>query len=313
MNIAVIIPAYNSEKYIRQAILSALNQKEVTEVIVIDDGSQDNSSGICIELMKHDPKLKLIHHPNHENKGAGDSRNLGIQHASSEYIAFLDADDYYLNNRFETAKNIFEKYPQCDGVYECLGIYFETEAAELNWFKRFNYKYTTLAKILNPEELVYEMAPLGKQGWFSGDALVVKKSIFEKCGYFSNLRLSQDTELFMKMAITSKLYAGNITSPVAVRRVHDSNRITASKEVFYVNRILFWKSMIHWALEKNIANKFVWKCYVRFIKTIAVCMKLNLSLSEKMRIFFNNIFSGLLFKILFHFISSSNFSRKLPD
>ena len=98
--ISVIIPVYNGEQFIEKAISSAIMQPEVAEVIVINDGSTDNTQEIIKNLQLESSKIKIYQHKNNENKGRSASRNLGVKKAFSKYLAFLDADDYYLKDRF---------------------------------------------------------------------------------------------------------------------------------------------------------------------------------------------------------------------
>lgn len=94
INISIIIPVYNCEKYIGSCITSALEQTiDNKEVICIDDGSTDGSVGIIREIIRNDSRVKLIQQ---KNQGAGAARNVGIEAAIGKYITFLDADDYYL-------------------------------------------------------------------------------------------------------------------------------------------------------------------------------------------------------------------------
>jgi glycosyltransferase involved in cell wall biosynthesis len=78
MNISVIIPVYNAEKYVAQAVESALQFEEVYEVILIEDKSPDNALIICEELTQKYDRVKLFQHPDKGNHGASTSRNLGI-------------------------------------------------------------------------------------------------------------------------------------------------------------------------------------------------------------------------------------------
>lgn len=93
--VSVIIPVYNAEQFIERAVLSVEQQtlKEI-EIICIDDGSSDSSKNILEELQKNNTNLKILEQ-NHA--GAGRARNFGIREAAGEYIAFLDADDIYLD------------------------------------------------------------------------------------------------------------------------------------------------------------------------------------------------------------------------
>ena len=105
MKISVIIPVYNAEKYITQAVESALQFEEVCEVILVEDKSPDNALEVCKNLAKTFDRVTLYQHPDKGNHGAGASRNLGMKMATGDYIAFLDADDFYLPNRFEAEKS----------------------------------------------------------------------------------------------------------------------------------------------------------------------------------------------------------------
>ena len=131
MLISVIIPVYNAENFVTSAVESALNQPETGEIILIEDGSPDKCLLVCRELEKKYPKVKLIQHENGKNKGAAESRNLGILHSKYEYIAFLDADDIYLPNRFCIAKKKFSLDPSVDAVLEAVVLNFLKTIAQL--------------------------------------------------------------------------------------------------------------------------------------------------------------------------------------
>lgn len=91
INISVIIPVYNVEKYLSKCLDSIINQTYSNfEVILIDDGSTDNSSNICDKYSKKDKRIKAIHN---KNKGVSFSRNCGLDIASGKYILFIDSDD----------------------------------------------------------------------------------------------------------------------------------------------------------------------------------------------------------------------------
>ena len=124
MDVSVIIPVYNADRFLEKAVNSALQQEETFEVILIEDNSPDNSFEICKQLERDNLKVRLFRHEGGKNKGAGASRNLGLVKAKGEYICFLDADDFMLKNRFQKAKIILENNPDCDGVYDAVGTYF---------------------------------------------------------------------------------------------------------------------------------------------------------------------------------------------
>lgn len=98
--ISIIIPIYNSEKYISRCLDSILEQEFTDyEVILIDDGSQDSSEVICAQYAQKHKNIKLLHQ---ENTGVSGARNLGLKYAQGKYVCFIDSDDWiekkYLNN-----------------------------------------------------------------------------------------------------------------------------------------------------------------------------------------------------------------------
>ena len=98
--ISVIIPAYNAEKYITRTLNSIISQtyKEL-EILVINDGSTDNTQRIVEDIIKQDTRIKLF---NKENGGVSSARNLGIEMAQGDYISFVDSDDYIESNMYES-------------------------------------------------------------------------------------------------------------------------------------------------------------------------------------------------------------------
>ncbi len=105
--ISVIIPVYNVEKYLVQSIESVINQTyKNLEIILVDDGSPDNSGAICDEYAKKDARIKVIHK---QNGGLSSARNAALDVATGDYVAFLDSDDYLSLNAFEKCIETFSK------------------------------------------------------------------------------------------------------------------------------------------------------------------------------------------------------------
>ena len=98
--VSVIVPFYNVEDYIEKCIKSLLNQTlDDLEIILVNDGSKDNSESIAKKYLNEYPK-KIIYLEK-ENGGLGDARNYGIPYAKGEYIAFIDSDDYVEKDMYE--------------------------------------------------------------------------------------------------------------------------------------------------------------------------------------------------------------------
>ena len=185
-NISVIIPVYNAEKYVTKAVESALNQKETKEVILIEDGSKDNSMQVCMSLAEKYEKVKLHFHHGNINKGAGRSRNLGIKKATGDFIAFLDADDFYLSNRFCAEKEIFVEKPLTDGVYGALGFHYYSQEGKKKYKERGFGELTTIRGKITPSDLFFSLLGLHEEinGNFSLDTLTLKERCFlekQKC------------------------------------------------------------------------------------------------------------------------------------
>ncbi len=91
--LSIIIPLFNSCNFISRALQSCINQtlKDI-EILIIDDKSKDNSLNMVLEFAKKDPRIKIFQ--NEENLGTFASRNLGVLHSSSDFIMFLDSDDF---------------------------------------------------------------------------------------------------------------------------------------------------------------------------------------------------------------------------
>lgn len=248
MLISVIIPVYNVERFIKKAIQSALKQSEVREVIVVDDGSTDDTLNILKLLQKDDNRIKIFHHLGRVNRGRSASRNLGLLNASSNYIAFLDGDDYYLKNRFNKDIKIFKNDPNCDGVYNAVGFkYYTKQLID----KSQQQELYGVKKNIPPEKL-FEYLLNGKYGHFQINGLTVKRSFFLKTGLFNNdLAVSEDTDLFWKMALKGKLITGHITQPVAIRGVHNNN-IFNRTDVYKTYQYKLYESVIFWGAKNNI-------------------------------------------------------------
>ena len=111
--VSIRMPAYNAERFIAEAIESALAQTYAHwELLVVNDGSTDQTPGIVAQFT--DPRLKLIHK---ENGGESSARNVALDHSQGEFIAYLDADDAYLPHHLDIAVNYLRTHPERDGVY----------------------------------------------------------------------------------------------------------------------------------------------------------------------------------------------------
>lgn len=129
MFLSIIIPVYNASIYLQQCVNSILSQADLDiEIILVDDGSSDDSGRICDYFSETDSRVRTFHQP---NAGASIARNVGLNHASGEWISFVDADDWVAPNyirSFKDIKNkaditffpIYETYPNGEQKIRCL-------------------------------------------------------------------------------------------------------------------------------------------------------------------------------------------------
>lgn len=112
--LSIIVPAYNAEKYIGRCIQSILCSKpKEAEIILVDDGSTDNTPHICDAFCKENTQIKVIHK---ENGGAASARNAGMDYAGGEWITFVDADDTVSENYCQAIINAILKNPEVDVI-----------------------------------------------------------------------------------------------------------------------------------------------------------------------------------------------------
>ncbi|HKK39357.1 MAG TPA: glycosyltransferase family A protein, partial [Cryomorphaceae bacterium] len=234
MKVSVIIPLYNQGRLVKRAIESALAQPETKEVIVIDDGSSDGGGQLVQNTFCEDSRVKCFLHDDKQKHGAGAARNVGISKASQPFLAFLDADDYMLPDRFLLTKTIFESHPDADGVYEALG---REESDEL----------TMLNTQVPPEKVFEEMEPFGKNGHFSVCGLTLKAHAARDTGGFSaKLEIGEDTEWLARLVLTHRLYGGRIDRAVAIRTI-DGRNTTSTSSRTHTDKVLMAAMLLAWA------------------------------------------------------------------
>lgn len=266
LDISVIIPVYNAAEFLEKSVLSALALDEVKEVILVEDQSTDDSLEICKKLAENYSKIKLFQHPDQGNHGAAASRNLGIEKAGTNFITFLDADDYYLPNRFEAEKDIF-KDPKTDAVFGAVGIEYLTEKGKQEFQSKFSDSTLTTVNYSAEGKDVFRgllgLTPKSFGSFFHLNALTIRKSAIDRHHLRFNevLRVHQDSDFIVKLAYYCYLKSGIIDRPVAMRGIHDDNRITKIVKYspqYNQRQSLFWNSLYEWSkplsMDKDVSQ-----------------------------------------------------------
>ncbi|MGA2668941.1 MAG: glycosyltransferase [Ignavibacteria bacterium] len=209
--IAVIIPTYNRAQIITESIVSVLHQTfKDFELIVVDDGSTDNTKEVVANINDH--RIRYIYQNNH---GASAARNAGIKASTSEYVAFLDSDDFYVDNAVEKAINCLESHPNVGFSYgQCyvsrLGgnIYRTRKSA-------FHDNSTIIEPFMQIRELLL-ICPI------TLSSLTVRRRCFDEVGIFNeDLFFGEDFHMFIRLA--KKYPAFYIAEPLITQTVHDDS------------------------------------------------------------------------------------------
>ena len=223
---SIVIPLYNKAIYIENTLKNVLNQTfKDYEIIIINDGSTDNSEIKVLEF--NDSRIQLF---NQKNQGASVARNLGIEKANSDYIAFLDADDYWFPNHLETLKKLINDFPQA-GLYASRYIFKVSEKKKiLNSFLGITENFSGIVPDFFYSSLVNRIALTS--------AVVVPKRVFDKTGFFNiDISSGQDLDLWIRIAVLFPVaITGNITveynamdnSSLSNKNIHDKKLIDFS-------------------------------------------------------------------------------------
>ena len=113
--VSIIMPVYNCEKYISEAIESVLSQSyQNWELLIVDDGSTDHSPEIIDRYAQKDVRIQSFHN---KNEGVSAARNFALSKISGELVTFIDSDDVYHPDRLQRMASVFENHPACDIVF----------------------------------------------------------------------------------------------------------------------------------------------------------------------------------------------------
>ncbi len=199
MKFTVVIPLYNKERHIGRAIKSVISQTyEDFELIVVDDGSTDNSIEEAIRI--EDPRIRLI---KQSNGGVSSARNKGISLAKYDYIGFLDADDAWKPNFLETIKELIEKYPMA-GAY-----------ATSYEIRRIDGTVTPSLSVRNLEKswegIIDDYFKFSLQApLISASSVVIPKRVFNHLGAFPlGIKRGEDLDMWCRIALNYDIAFSN--------------------------------------------------------------------------------------------------------
>lgn len=209
--VTVIIPTYNSARYLAAAVQSVIDQAWTDwELIIVDDGSTDGTADL-IAAKFHDPRVRLVRQP---NQGDAAARNTGIRISSSPLLAFLDADDLWKPEKLKQQVRVLHERPDVDVVY--CGIEVETISSSGDSLSR---RITHPPDIREPtlyEELLIRNIITG-----SHSSVMLRRSVLESEGMFDARFRISDIDLWIRLALGHAFFA--IHEASVVIRKHGQN------------------------------------------------------------------------------------------
>lgn len=204
---SVVIAVFNKEEYIADTLKSVLAQTyQNFEIVILNDGSTDNSEA---EILKF--KDSRIRYYSKENQGAGAARNFVIQQAKHEYIALLDADDYWYPNHLEEHQKMIIKFPE--------EYVFATATEITRNGKTFKNQYSIQTNGIDPVLVNYFKASQLESVLLS-ISTVVKKEVFENVGWYnSKIKSGEDTDLYVRIGLKYMVvFNPKITATYIIRK-----------------------------------------------------------------------------------------------
>ena len=219
MLFSIIIPTYNREKFLPKAIESVINQSHNNwELIIVDDGSTDNTKSLIEDYQKKENRIKYIFQ---ENKERSVARNNGIKNAKGDWICFLDSDDLYHETHLKVFYNFIKKNKFKDAIYFS-GVSFGD-------YENSNQNYDTSGK--NNLEFVL-INSLG------APRACCSKSILLENKFNPEISIGEDKELWSRIAIKSPIYYHSNKTFIEIehnnRSINNDNGIANLKTIKYI-------------------------------------------------------------------------------
>lgn len=285
--ISAVIPVYNGQKFIKEAIESIQNQStKVDEIVVINDGSTDCSADI-VEALTANSEIP-IHMFRQNNGGVSTARNLGILKSKCQLIAFLDVDDLWHNTKIEEQLSCyqnsenFEEFSFCD-------FYFNNPADDVRKFKISQHISTLFDSAFSKEE--FQLAFIKENFVGTASTVMFNRELALKIGGFNaNLNHSEDFDFILRYSNHANMKL--INTPLVTKREHGDN--LSGNDVLH-----FWSHV--YALQQNIAIN---SPYTRFNYSPKVIDLMRKSHDSYLVMYCNSLFEKIQSKSFGSFVTA---------
>lgn len=268
IKVSVIVPVYNGEAFLRRSIESLVNQTlEEIEIILINDGSTDNTQQIIDELLKKYPdsiKTKTT-----KNQGAGLSRNVGLDMATGEYIGFFDADDFADKTMFE---KLYNKAKETEADICVCSYYISTERS-LRSFQNGNMEYYGKSIYDSKDIFVYGVPYL----W---NKIFSRSMIEENSIRFHDFRIFEDLEFTYRLYFLANTIE-KVDEPLYYYMRLNEQSLTAKFTDKFFDILKAMKSLIKFCKDRGIYEEF--EDYLLFVCLNHMYLRMNMQVERKDR------------------------------
>lgn len=260
--ISIIMPAYQSEKWIEESINSVIMQKyKNVELIIVNDGSTDSTESICRTLMAQYPQIHLI---NQKNGGVAKARNVGMQNAKGEYLLFLDADDKYAADFLEECVPIIEnKKPDL--------LFFDFTLQKKECERNYSGNYED--GLVNKEDIPLFVKTALKSNLMQNIGnKFYKKEIFSKMNFREDLTICEDV-IF------------------ALQAIQISNSVYYRKKSYY-----YYRFVNNTSLSQNKTINY-YKDHLEFLREVKLCWGKDEKYNEWYYLYYMDVMNSILQKL----------------
>lgn len=260
--ISIVIPIYNAEKYLEECLNSIKNQTYKNfEVIMVNDGSKDNSETICMNFLRSDSRFRYL---KKENGGVSSARNVGLDNVEGDYITFIDADDWVdenhleilidgiIKNNCEVAISSYMRFINTRDTY-LINIYSNQEKYLLNYGKMNREKFLTeLPKLISINN-----------SFNCAVSKLFSRRLVEDIRFDSNIIYAEDLDFYFKLYLKANNFIF-INAETYIYRQHDKSTTSGFSQIHAEQELSIFKKMYETALILGIPTVN----YVRKLQTL---------------------------------------------
>ncbi len=260
--VSVITIFLNADAFLQEAIESVLAQTyEHWELLLVDDGSNDGSSGIARRFAERLPgKVKYLEHEAHANRGMSASRNLGIRHARGEYVAFLDGDDVWLPRKLREQVTIMQAQPTAAMVYGRTLIWHSwTGKPEDQRRDRFYTLGVQPDRLIEPPRLLIQLIENLAQTPTTCNVMI-RRRVFEQIGEFeeSFRSVHEDQAFYTKVHLKEPSFVANAWWAKYRQHPDSSSAVAKQKGLRTAARLKYLDWVEQYLAEQGVEDREVW-------------------------------------------------------